>query len=190
MQLSQLAFVFTIAILLHATNSQVLSDGPKDNMPDQVRRVPPLGIEVSPEKREQLETQLQLLRDKIDEVAADHPGMAERLPDIEILYRAVHDALEYQEFFKKGEIEEALSLLQLAENRVADLERDLKLSKVAKQAGKEMENEHPPMPAWLKSSRSRLMVRGFRSKIDHTVCLLYTSPSPRDQRGSRMPSSA
>ena len=24
----------------------------------------------------------------------------------------------------------------------------------------------------------------------HKVCLLYTSPSPRDQRGSRMPSSA
>ena len=24
----------------------------------------------------------------------------------------------------------------------------------------------------------------------HEVCLLYTSPSPRDQRGSRMPSSA
>ena len=25
---------------------------------------------------------------------------------------------------------------------------------------------------------------------DFKVCLLYTSPSPRDQRGSRMPSSA
>ena len=25
---------------------------------------------------------------------------------------------------------------------------------------------------------------------NHTTCLLYTSPSPRDQRGSRMPSSA
>ena len=24
----------------------------------------------------------------------------------------------------------------------------------------------------------------------HDICLLYTSPSPRDQRGSRMPSSA
>ena len=24
----------------------------------------------------------------------------------------------------------------------------------------------------------------------HLICLLYTSPSPRDQRGSRMPSSA
>ena len=27
-------------------------------------------------------------------------------------------------------------------------------------------------------------------KIDKDGCLLYTSPSPRDQRGSRMPSSA
>ena len=26
--------------------------------------------------------------------------------------------------------------------------------------------------------------------INNTACLLYTSPSPRDQRGSRMPSSA
>ena len=27
-------------------------------------------------------------------------------------------------------------------------------------------------------------------KVDVLICLLYTSPSPRDQRGSRMPSSA
>ena len=33
-----------------------------------------------------------------------------------------------------------------------------------------------------------LMTMGFRSI--NLVCLLYTSPSPRDQRGSRMPSSA
>ena len=26
--------------------------------------------------------------------------------------------------------------------------------------------------------------------LSHIICLLYTSPSPRDQRGSRMPSSA
>ena len=30
----------------------------------------------------------------------------------------------------------------------------------------------------------------FAWQIRPTVCLLYTSPSPRDQRGSRMPSSA
>ena len=32
---------------------------------------------------------------------------------------------------------------------------------------------------------------GARQKIaNYPGCLLYTSPSPRDQRGSRMPSSA
>ena len=30
----------------------------------------------------------------------------------------------------------------------------------------------------------------WESVLFHTACLLYTSPSPRDQRGSRMPSSA
>ena len=30
----------------------------------------------------------------------------------------------------------------------------------------------------------------FKTFIWHKACLLYTSPSPRDQRGSRMPSSA
>ena len=29
-----------------------------------------------------------------------------------------------------------------------------------------------------------------RTLADYNICLLYTSPSPRDQRGSRMPSSA
>ena len=30
----------------------------------------------------------------------------------------------------------------------------------------------------------------FAASRLHYICLLYTSPSPRDQRGSRMPSSA
>ena len=34
--------------------------------------------------------------------------------------------------------------------------------------------------------RSRLSYEG----LNYNTCLLYTSPSPRDQRGSRMPSSA
>ena len=31
---------------------------------------------------------------------------------------------------------------------------------------------------------------GYNGNYDNSGCLLYTSPSPRDQRGSRMPSSA
>ena len=30
----------------------------------------------------------------------------------------------------------------------------------------------------------------MKDQVDSLTCLLYTSPSPRDQRGSRMPSSA
>ena len=43
--------------------------------------------------------------------------------------------------------------------------------------------------------RQLLEGRGAHAELDRAVellvtCLLYTSPSPRDQRGSRMPSSA
>ena len=35
-----------------------------------------------------------------------------------------------------------------------------------------------------------LLVRNVSRGASLDICLLYTSPSPRDQRGSRMPSSA
>ena len=41
----------------------------------------------------------------------------------------------------------------------------------------------------LQYSRTKLHKRRV-SHVQSSVCLLYTSPSPRDQRGSRMPSSA
>ena len=39
-------------------------------------------------------------------------------------------------------------------------------------------------------ARTVLRVHGHQVVITTDGCLLYTSPSPRDQRGSRMPSSA
>ena len=36
----------------------------------------------------------------------------------------------------------------------------------------------------------RALVQRHRPRVGVLICLLYTSPSPRDQRGSRMPSSA
>ena len=36
----------------------------------------------------------------------------------------------------------------------------------------------------------RLLIRHLAQALPASDCLLYTSPSPRDQRGSRMPSSA
>ena len=40
---------------------------------------------------------------------------------------------------------------------------------------------------WVAAPVTGLIVQPI---IGHMSCLLYTSPSPRDQRGSRMPSSA
>ena len=41
----------------------------------------------------------------------------------------------------------------------------------------------------IKSIKPLFKVTILQKKLD-IICLLYTSPSPRDQRGSRMPSSA
>ena len=38
--------------------------------------------------------------------------------------------------------------------------------------------------------KNKTIVPGLIDPHVHMTCLLYTSPSPRDQRGSRMPSSA
>ena len=42
----------------------------------------------------------------------------------------------------------------------------------------------------VRQALSDLQKEGLIFKIPGKGCLLYTSPSPRDQRGSRMPSSA
>ena len=40
------------------------------------------------------------------------------------------------------------------------------------------------VPRWMRGSNEGWIT------AEYGICLLYTSPSPRDQRGSRMPSSA
>ena len=50
---------------------------------------------------------------------------------------------------------------------------------------------HPWRQVAISAEQAKQILRGERRRIpDGHPCLLYTSPSPRDQRGSRMPSSA
>jgi pimeloyl-ACP methyl ester carboxylesterase len=127
-----------------------LADGPADNQADQVRPVPPPGIEVPSEKREALHEGLLSLEKAIQEIRADKsvtPESRACLPDVEICHKAVRDALKHNEFFKPGEIDFAIQLLELGRERAESLKK----------------NGTP----W--TGQTGFVFRGYRSRIDGSV---------------------
>lgn len=137
---------FSVSILLLVLIARASADGPRDNLPENVRRIPKLGIEVPAAERTRLEQGLSRLQQKLQNLRKKKDAQ-ELLPDVEIFYRAVHDALEYQEFFAERDIKDGLELLEVGLKRAEQLE-----------AGK---------PEW--TQRKGLVVRGYRSRIDHSV---------------------
>ncbi len=128
----------------------VRADGPGDNLPDKVRRVPPPGIKVPEADRQELQagvaelgTAIAGLRNSLKTKA----GLLALLPDVEIFHKAVHDALKYEEFFNAREINVARNLLKLGKERATQLAK----------------GEAP----WTRATG--LVVRGYVSKIDGSV---------------------
>ncbi len=137
-----------LSILLIAPT--VRADGPTDNIPANVRRMPPLGIEVTADDRKELEAGLATLGQAIDrlvEKARKDAKTAELLPDVEIYRKAVRDALTYREFFNVRDIPKAKALLKEGQARASSL----------------AEGQAP----W--TSQTGLVVRGYVSKIDGSV---------------------
>ena len=113
-----------LSLLLINAGHVVLADGPSDNLPDQVRPVPPEGIVVSPEQTKQLGENLELLDLAIQSLRGqkEHAAVIDAyLPDVEICHRSVRDALKYGEFFSPKEIEWSFQLLQIGMTRAAAL---------------------------------------------------------------------
>jgi len=131
------------SVLLCLTLAAV-ADGPQDNLPDSVRRVPKLGIDVPDADRKELEHGLTALKALIDRLGERTP---ELLPDVQIYWKAVHDALEYREFFADNELAKAKDLLKEGQTRALQL----------------LEGKSP----W--TEQTGLVVRGYRSKIDGSV---------------------
>jgi dienelactone hydrolase len=126
----------------------VVADGPADNKPESVRRVPKLGIEVSPADRQALEAGLEQLQGAITKLTVrKDPRIQALLPDVQIFHKAVRDALVHREFFDPKEIAKAKHLIE------EGLER----------AGQLAEGKAP----W--TTRTGLVVRGYVSKIDGSV---------------------
>ena len=135
---------FALSLVLVSPFGPLLADGPADNNPTTVRRVPPLGIEVEAADRKVLMDGLT----KLEEAIANARGTkTDLLPDVEIFSKAVFMSLTNQEFQKPQELQMAKELLEMGMERAVLL----------------LEGKAP----WL--TQSGLVVRGFRSKIDRSV---------------------
>jgi hypothetical protein len=148
---SALRFAIVFCATLTVSSTTTFADGPADNIPENVRSVPPLGIEVPEADRKELEEGLRKLDSLIGQIVlsnyADAGRRHELLPDVQIFSRAVHQGLEYREFFSPNDVKNAKSVLQEGLRRAEQL--------------------HEGEADWL--TQKGLVVRGFRSKIDQTV---------------------
>ncbi|HEV8058530.1 MAG TPA: prolyl oligopeptidase family serine peptidase, partial [Gemmataceae bacterium] len=115
-----------------------------------MNRIPALGIAVPAADAAALEAKLgefKVLLDRLPKDLKSKPALLELAPDVEVFYKAVHDALAYQEFYSQREIATAQTLLDEGRRRAEALLQG--------------------SPFWTKATG--LVVRGYRSKIDGSV---------------------
>ena len=140
-----------LSILGLALASMTLqADGPKDNLAENVRRVPPPGIKISDADREELQSGAAQLGREIEAVRSElkaKPALLSLLPDVQIYHKAVQGALTYDEFFRTNEVRSARQLLQQGAERVAQLRQG--------------------QTPWI--TATGLVVRGYLSRIDGSV---------------------
>jgi dienelactone hydrolase len=140
-------FVLSSIVIL-SVFSRVLADGPNDNQPEQVRRVPKLGIDVPEDRAANFRQRLASLEQKIADLEKrNDKHINDLLPDVRIFAKAVHDALEYKEFFEAKELDVADELLREGHERAEQL----------------ADGKAP----W--TTATGLVVRGYVSRIDDSV---------------------
>jgi pimeloyl-ACP methyl ester carboxylesterase len=126
------------------------ADGPKDNLPDAVRPIPPPGMPVPESEKKIMQQGLSELRVAIDNATkaqAKNPRLEELLPDIEIYYKAVDWAMRYNEFYKNTEFKTASELILEGKARASAF----------------YHGDHP----W--TEQKGLVLRAYRSRIDGSI---------------------
>jgi hypothetical protein len=123
-------------------------DGPGDNHPENVRRMPKPGIELPAAERASITAAIADLDAAIAPLASStEPQVQELLPDVLIHAEAVRTALEFDEFFNPKEFDAARELLAEGKTRASELA-----------AGR---------APW--TTQTGLVVRGYRSRIDGSI---------------------
>jgi pimeloyl-ACP methyl ester carboxylesterase len=143
---SRWLFSFSLCLL----TSLARGDGAPDNLPDQVRPIPPKGVAVPEADRLTLKAGLDKLSQEIAGLRNDlksRQDLLELLSDVEIYESAVRTALTYDEFFNLREVSTAKSLLEQGMTRARQL--------------------HEGKAPW--NTATGLVVRGYVSKIDGSV---------------------
>ena len=158
-----------LTLLFAATAVTAYADGPRDNIPTNVRQIPRLGLEVTAAQKGEFERRLAALKRDIDHLKTHTDRFTlDHIPDVEIFYRAVRTNLDHREFFSR-----------------ADVFRAAELTNVGRERARQLENGKAP---WM--HKTGLVVCGFRSKIDNTVqpygLVIPESYSHKSARGYRL----
>ena len=120
----RLAALALLAALTGLITDPAAADGPKDNLPDNVRPIPPPGIAVPPNERAELQAGVDELGKEIEALRNElksKPALLALLPDVQIFHNSVRYALTYYEFYDPKEFAVAKRHLQLGRERADEL---------------------------------------------------------------------
>ena len=156
--------LMTVASLLWlATISNTLrGDGLSDNQPAKVRPIPPVGIELTEAVRDELSGKARQICDALENAvgASDADGA-----EVLVFVRAIELALEQSTLYKEPEIDQARGLVELALRRAEIIQATKPENSGPRWLNEESESSSKPNT----DSNSRLIVGGFRSKIDGSI---------------------
>ena len=113
-------------------------------------QIPPAGLTIPAEKLERVKTELAAFSSEVDKLKtelASKPDLLALMPDVEIFHKAAGWPVQFNEFYKTNEPQQALELIKVGRERIAQL-----------RAG-----EAP----W--TWATGLVVRAFRSRIDGSL---------------------
>ncbi|MCC9641368.1 prolyl oligopeptidase family serine peptidase [Rhodopirellula sp. JC740] len=142
-----------------ASASSLLADGPADNQAENVRPIPPPGVDIETAELNSLRSSIASVRDRWQQLMrttkSNHQDSTARLKDLEaevlVFPRAVEMTIEQSIFYSPRAVADAKRLLQIAEDRIDKIADGASWAEVV----------------GLRTSDERqLIAGGFRSKID------------------------
>lgn len=151
-----IAVVMDFMILAYLPPNATLADGPADNIPTAVRQVPPAGIELEQDVRDELAKHADEIRRAVANAkSATDADQAEVL----VFARAIELALEHSTFYSEADVKQTRELAKFALQRASGIENWLHAELASSDS-----NQSPEA-----SSKPKLLVGGFRSKIDGSI---------------------